>query len=161
MYNALLSPEENRGTLPDERGDALMPRIVPLNVDQSFESHLEGYADLTPSARLSLSIPLVHQDVAQSGGLMVGKNSSVLPAAFPSGADSEAQRLDMTFYAGLIELAPQVLDAAGKPDCPADAPCPYLAEVVPYAFGAGADQSFWGCRRTGYPRAVWGGRRRA
>ncbi len=140
VYNALLSPTEVLGgktTLPDASGDALMPKIVPLNVDKDVE-HAD-VADVRPSSKLALSIPLVASNrQTLENTLPVGMNSTQ-PVSASSGA---LQATTQIFYAGLIETLPVQREKNGSASCLTDAQpgtpeweCAYRYEITPYAFG--------------------------
>ncbi|PZO81251.1 MAG: hypothetical protein DI629_05380 [Mesorhizobium amorphae] len=100
-----LTAYRSTGGLKDDRGDAPMPPITPLNVenawskvetvetggaeaDQRPESFITGArSDIRPSARLGLSIPLPSLDHTQSVPLPFGQNttSTLAPARCNAG----------------------------------------------------------------------------
>jgi manganese oxidase len=137
VYNALLSPNEMRVPnildiapfLPDVAGDALMPKIVPLNVDKDPEH--SDVSDLKPSAQLSLSIPLAGR-LSQEGDnqLSVGVNTSepALPVQ-----DGFLQSQTLRFYAGKLELSKSA-SSCDDPDLEGQETC-YDLKATPYAFG--------------------------
>ena len=122
VHNMLLEQDEDK--LPDASGDALMPKIVPLNVDQTEETEAD---DVQPSTRLALSIPLLAGKPAVNHNLGVGINRSKEPVKPLS------QKI-LVLYAGRLNLEPEK-NTKGVPDCPKDGPCPFVITKTPYAFG--------------------------
>jgi hypothetical protein len=122
FYNLLTDGETE---LPDSSGDALMPKIVPLNVDQSADSNAE---DIKSSTYLSISIPMLpsmgHVNYHNIG---IGMNRS-LPPAIVGG------EINLRFYAGRLDPKP-VKEVKGKPTCKVDEECLYKFNRIPYAFG--------------------------
>lgn len=127
VHNLLLDKGED--TLPDAPGDALMPKIVPLNVDQSEETEVD---DVRPSARLALSVSLLTGRPAYDHNLGIGINRSREPLTSFTGAQVPKQTLQ--FYAGRLDLK-AAESTEGVPDCPKDEPCPFVITKTPYAFG--------------------------
>lgn len=128
IHNLLLDQGENK--LPDDSGDALMPKIVPLNVDQTEETEAE---DVRPSARLALSIPLLAGRPARDHNLGVGINYSLEPLR-PITSEGVVSKKTLRLYAGRLGLEPAD-STEGVPDCPEDEPCPFVIAKTPYAFG--------------------------
>lgn len=122
LYNLLLAEGETE--LPDIAGDALMPRIVPLNVDQPTGS---AAGDVKPSTKLSLSIPLLAtRDPVYFRNLGIGMNRSAEPL-------NNGQKRIYTFYAGKLELESEAKTKDG-PAC-AGGECKFKLNKLPYTFG--------------------------
>lgn len=123
FHNLLLAEGETE--LPDSSGDALMPKIVPLNVDKSADPHAD---DIKPSTRLSISIPMLpNMGYTNHHNIGIGMNSSTEPK--PSG-----QQLNLRFYAGRLE--PDFGEKVkGVPVCSDGEECSYTLNRIPYAFG--------------------------
>ncbi|MCA9470974.1 MAG: hypothetical protein KC594_02885 [Nitrospira sp.] len=127
VHNLLLSEEErtNQKALPDQSGDALMPKIVPLNVDRRGESESD-VDDVQSSTRLALSIPMLYGETATDHNIGIGINRDV---------DPSLTRQKMFLYAGLMDLEPANEKPHGAPDCPDEGDCDYNLTPKPYAFG--------------------------
>lgn len=133
LYNFLLEPkfvsseQKDRMGLPDAGGDALMPKIVPLNVDQCDEDEDKPPInvdncnkdklsdDVRPSYHLAISIPLPPKSTGlRDNSLYVGWNSineplQSLSTKLPSSStDSKSwepinNTTQLSFYAGFTE----------------------------------------------------------
>lgn len=125
FHNLLLDKDKGEEELPDSSGDALMPGIVPLNVDKSADPDAD---DVKPSTRLSISVPML-PDVgfAYSHNMGIGMNRSSEPV--PNG-----QQLNLRFYAGKLEVDLEK-GARGVPVCDDKKECPATLKATPYAFG--------------------------
>ncbi|MGE3916463.1 MAG: hypothetical protein AB7F78_12280 [Hyphomicrobiaceae bacterium] len=114
--------------LRDKVGDALMPNIVPLNVDQSKQRHERH--DVRPSSSVALSMPISRMAPARKpddGAAPVGVNgyvkgaggdAKVLVDAAPDEAPMQMRTTE--YYAGFVRITSTV--ATGY-------------ELIPYAFG--------------------------
>lgn len=83
--------------LGDARGDALMPKIVPLNVEQDSEEGGSGAEDVRPSSFVTLHPQLVSYNVANYNGAAVGFNGESPIAAGTRGLPSY-------WYAGVVKV---------------------------------------------------------
>ncbi len=83
-------------SLRDLDGDALMPKIVPLNVDQPPSDDAQPAADLRPSSFVSLHPQLVSYNVASYNGTAAGFNGEQ-----PVGP---GQRQRYYWYAGTVTV---------------------------------------------------------
>jgi manganese oxidase len=117
VVNALPAPASDRRCYGDRSGDApgdaLMPRIVPLNVDcdgrqyhgsQPFEggstNSNDVRDDIIPSHRVALSLPLPATGDEPAGALPVGVNvAEALPQASPATAPATQST---QYYAGFF-----------------------------------------------------------
>jgi hypothetical protein len=83
-------------TLADAPGDAQMPRIVPLNVDQEAKEGPSGAEDVRPSSYVTLHPQLVSYNVSSYNGAAVGYNgeSPLAPGATAT----------FYWYAGLVKV---------------------------------------------------------
>ncbi len=86
--------EATRGGLPDAKGDASMPPIVPLNVEQGEDSR-----DVRPSASLALSIPLTQASHMRLGPAPVGINPT---GAIAPSSGGRIHAATVSYYAGRI-----------------------------------------------------------
>ena len=124
-FHNLLSENEKEPSLPDSSGDALMPKIVPLNVDKSADPNAD---DIKPSARLSISIPMLPSvGFTNYHNIGIGMNRSMEPV--PGG-----RQINLRLYAGRLELDPGE-KVKGVPVCDDHEECSYTLNRVPYAFG--------------------------
>jgi manganese oxidase len=82
--------------LGDEPGDALMPKIVPLNVDRDPEVKGGGADEVRPSSFVTLHPQVVSYNVANYNGAAVGFNGESPVAAGTSGTPSY-------WYAGVVK----------------------------------------------------------
>ncbi len=104
-------------TMGDARGDARMPKIVPLNVEQSVAEANNGAGDVTPSNRVSMHVQKVFYTVDEYDGSNTGWNSDLLnsPKAKPLVncplTDPTCQPQTYNWYAGTVSIEP----------CPSDA----------------------------------------
>lgn len=122
LHNLLLATGETE--LPDAIGDALMPKIVLLNVDQPTDSSVE---DIKPSTKLALSIPLLATaEPVYSRNVGIGMNRSLEPLG-------NGRKQIYTFYAGKLELEPES-KTKGVPNC-VDGECAFVLRKIPYSFG--------------------------
>ncbi|GJL63247.1 MAG: hypothetical protein NPIRA04_19010 [Nitrospirales bacterium] len=130
-----IAEEKNKQGLPDATGDALMPRIVPLNVDartcQADEPDCEDTTNVRPSIHLALSIPTLPGKNTDST-LAVGQNNQ-FPVS-PNLNNGQQQHRGFTLYAGLLELKAEA-EINGKLNCPEGSACPFTLQAIPYAFG--------------------------
>lgn len=119
--------------LPDHVGDALMPKIVPLNVDSTKDHDSAsgtasvsettcdfGSSDVCPSNKLSFSLPLVFSQNLVRG---IGVNDTTFPAEV-------GQSWEIDFYAGRA-----VSKRTETPCNEQDQTCEFETELKPYAFG--------------------------
>lgn len=83
-------------SLSDKPGDALMPKIVPLNVDQNLEEGASDADDIRPSTSITLHPQLVSYDVASQNGAAVGFNGGD-----PIGP---GQQTRYYWYAGVVTI---------------------------------------------------------
>jgi hypothetical protein len=83
-------------SLRDAAGDALMPKIVPLNVDQHASEGAQRAADVRPSSYVTLHPQLVSYNVASYNGAAIGFNGEE-----PVGP---GQRKLYYWYAGTVSL---------------------------------------------------------
>jgi hypothetical protein len=100
--------------LPDEMsdmpGDALMPKIVPLNVDQSETEEHNGAGDVKPSNHVSMHVQKVFYTTDANDGSSVGWNSDRLnsPKSLPlqncNPADATCGPNHFYWYAGTVAL---------------------------------------------------------
>ncbi len=90
LYNHL---PENMG---DKVGDALMPKIVPLNVEPDSE---QASADVTPSSIASLHPQLLAHNVANQDGAAVGFNHELQLVA-----PTDKQGKVYYWYAGTLDI---------------------------------------------------------
>lgn len=83
-------------SLSDKAGDALMPRIVALNVDRDLEEGAPEAEEVRPSNRVTLHPQLVSYNVASYNGAAVGYN----------GEDpiEPGQRTTLYWYAGVATI---------------------------------------------------------
>lgn len=84
-------------TLSDKPGDALMPKIVSLNVDRDSEEGREGADDMRPSSFVTIHPQLVSYDVSNYNGAAVGFNGELPVAPGTPGLPSY-------WYAGVVKL---------------------------------------------------------
>ncbi|WP_347140545.1 hypothetical protein [Paracoccus sp. SSK6] len=113
-----LLQEGRTGGLPDALGDALMPKITPLNVDPVSEvtrtvsasgTRVTGtltpttmpVSGLRPSARLGLSVGLPGGDLIRALPLGYGINRPAMP---PAGNQLAAVSGELRFYAGRMRI---------------------------------------------------------
>ena len=121
LYNLL--PSE----LADRKGDALMPRITPLNVDQDCGHEgqpacsAEDPDDLRPSTDVGLMVQMLPQNIAVHGGSWIGWNRQGTVAATASD-DGGITPLRLVYYAGRVDIEDQ---GDGT----------HRAEATPYAYG--------------------------
>lgn len=92
MLNGLR--EQAGGGLPDAKGDAPMPPIVPLNVEQN-----EASRDVRPSAALALSIPLTQASHMRLGPAPFGINPT---GAIAPSSGNRVRAATVSYYAGRI-----------------------------------------------------------
>ena len=131
--------------LPDEKGDALMPKIVPLNVDQKEEvADANDVDDVRPSSYLSISIPLPpilptndQFETPTSNSLFVGKNQENPPLSVssPITAEPNSQFENyqlLEFYAGITSIKPKQNDDGNF----------HKVTYQPYAYGTLPIKSF-------------------
>lgn len=113
-YVNLLTETSPGAGLPDALGDALMPKIVPLNTDpvqnptsdrtkRSLVATTVPVTGLRPSALLGLNIGLPGGDLIRNLPLGYGINHEPMPAAQKDKAVPVSQLLQ--FYAGRTRLA--------------------------------------------------------
>lgn len=85
-------------TLGDAPGDALMPKIVPLNVEQDpNEGGAQGAEDVRPSSFVTLHPQLVSYNVSNYNGAAVGLNGETPVAPGTRGTPSY-------WYAGVVKV---------------------------------------------------------
>lgn len=114
-YVNLLTESSPGAGLPDALGDALMPKIVPLNTDpvqnptadrskRALVATTVPVTGLRPSALLGLSIGLPGGDLIRNLPLGYGINHEPMPATQQAGTAVPASPL-LQFYAGRVRLA--------------------------------------------------------
>ncbi|HEV7253607.1 MAG TPA: hypothetical protein VGN97_11000 [Mesorhizobium sp.] len=91
--------------LPDRPGDALMPQIVPLNVDQSHRGG--GADDLRPSDRIAVIVPTSVVSPAQAIPAPFGVNAG--EAIAPTGGSTPNWYL-LEIYAGRLWIGDNIDD---------------------------------------------------
>ena len=108
--------------MADAPGDALMPKIVPLNVDQAagVDGHGQTAGDVTPSSRVSLHVQKLFYTVDENDGTNAGWNTAVLssPLAAPLSEcapnDPVCGPQHYHWYAGTVSLEPCAEDPGQK-----------------------------------------------
>ncbi|MWV28679.1 hypothetical protein [Aurantiacibacter rhizosphaerae] len=125
-------------SMGDQRGDALLPRIVSVNTDDPDNADHDIGADHI----VSFSIPVLPQYPAAQVGNFVGHNArdnNGVP--YPRHADPSSGAADFRaeYYAGRLNIAP-VLDPSDDALCDVEQSggkmaCAFRADAMPYAYG--------------------------
>ena len=99
LYNHLV-PQKN-ASMADAPGDALMPKIVPLNVENKVDQGPGG--DVRPSSFVSLHPQLLEHNTALSGGALVGYQIGKQLAG-PPASPGKSPFVEYFWYAGTVTV---------------------------------------------------------
>lgn len=135
IINALRSKAEvDAGVSLDDRpGDALMPRITSLNVDDNPEKDggAAQHGRVKPSAQLSFALPLVRQLLLSNTDRAIG---TLINGMAPDNEWGFPPIQKLPFYAGLADTR-VARSKDGEAQCGRSS-CSFVTQSRPYAFGA-------------------------